>query len=349
MTGTLHVHLREKKKKNTELLLVNNKYRDDVNDNENVFFFFLFRNQQKKNQARFPLTSIQMSKKQRMKTYQQCVEKRNKNPSDKQRQKLCAEGYCTAKTLYSDYPSAYANGYASQVCKGQRKTFDGSLVVGNQKNPGTDQNLKRWFQEKWVNVCEEKKNGKYLPCGNSGPNSRKVARYCRPLHKLPGTKVVTVPELTKKEIGQLCDRKKQIVQKNGQSRTKKKLVLPPEILSRSRVPIPKQVRKTAAVGINLLKNGFKGGTSTGWARAKQLAGDRKISVADLKIMRAWFARHGPTASNGGTSYRGYKKWLKDGCPTTTQNKSKYRGAVAWLIWGGDAARDWVTKYFSLSK
>ena len=50
-------------------------------------------------------------------------------------------------------------------------------------------------------------------------------------------------------------------------------------------------------------------------------------------MRAWFARHGPDAKNGGTSYRGYRLFLE------TQRLG--RGAVAWECWGGDAAYLWL--------
>ena len=32
--------------------------------------------------------------------------------------KLCARGIAAAKKKYKKYPSAYANGYAVQVCKG---------------------------------------------------------------------------------------------------------------------------------------------------------------------------------------------------------------------------------------
>ena len=32
--------------------------------------------------------------------------------------KLCARGIAAAKKRYKKYPSAYANGYAVQVCKG---------------------------------------------------------------------------------------------------------------------------------------------------------------------------------------------------------------------------------------
>ena len=58
-------------------------------------------------------------------------------------------------------------------------------------------------------------------------------------------------------------------------------------------------------------------------------------------MRTWFARHGPDAKNGGTSYPGYLRWIEDGKPFTGKGKNKYRGAVSWLIWGGDAAYLWL--------
>ena len=39
--------------------------------------------------------------------------------------KLCARGKSAAKSKYKVYPSAYANGYAVQVCKGKIKGLDG--------------------------------------------------------------------------------------------------------------------------------------------------------------------------------------------------------------------------------
>ena len=39
--------------------------------------------------------------------------------------KLCARGKSAAKTKYDVYPSAYANGYAVQVCKGKKPGLDG--------------------------------------------------------------------------------------------------------------------------------------------------------------------------------------------------------------------------------
>jgi hypothetical protein len=39
--------------------------------------------------------------------------------------KLCARGKSAAKSKYDVYPSAYANGYAVQVCKGKKPGLDG--------------------------------------------------------------------------------------------------------------------------------------------------------------------------------------------------------------------------------
>ena len=106
---------------------------------------------------------------------------------------------------------------------------------------------------------------------------------------------------------------------------------------------PASVRREAKLGLRLHEAGFKGGTATGWNRARQLANSERIPIATLATMRAWYARHGPDAANGGTSYPGYLKWLNDGKPMkpTGSNHDDYRGAVAWLIWGGDAAYKWL--------
>jgi hypothetical protein len=39
--------------------------------------------------------------------------------------KLCSRGKSAAKAKYDVYPSAYANGYAVQVCKGKKPGLDG--------------------------------------------------------------------------------------------------------------------------------------------------------------------------------------------------------------------------------
>ena len=46
--------------------------------------------------------------------------------------KLCPRGYCTAKSKYSVYPSAYANGYASQVCSGKTPTMKDTPLMNTK-------------------------------------------------------------------------------------------------------------------------------------------------------------------------------------------------------------------------
>ena len=74
--------------------------------------------------------------------------------------------------------------------------------------------------------------------------------------------------------------------------------------------IPSSIRRHASIGKQMHLNGFEGGTQTGWDRADQLISG-SISNEVAVIMRAWFARHGPDAQNGGTSYKGYLEWLDD--------------------------------------
>lgn len=54
--------------------------------------------------------------------------KKSKKKSKKKKKKnttLCARGKNAAKAKYDVYPSAYANGYAVQVCKGKMPGLDG--------------------------------------------------------------------------------------------------------------------------------------------------------------------------------------------------------------------------------
>ena len=109
----------------------------------------------------------------------------------------------------------------------------------------------------------------------------------------------------------------------------------------SRFAIPDSVKREAKLGLDLRHAGYQGGTPTGWGRARQLIVQPSLDIQTLRTMRAWFARHGPGAANGGTSYRGYQRWINDGRPMSGQGSNKYRGAVAWLIWGGTSAYNWI--------
>ena len=112
-----------------------------------------------------------------------------------------------------------------------------------------------------------------------------------------------------------------------------------------RYKVPAAVKKEARLGLKMHNSGFKGGTTTGWNRARQLEKCEYVTGRTIKTMKAWFARHGPDAKNGGTSYPGYRRWVRSGKPSsagsTPKIKNNNRGAVAWLIWGGDPAYKWV--------
>ena len=47
------------------------------------------------------------------------------NEEKKTKNKLCSRGISAAKSKFDVYPSAYANGYAVQVCKGTMPGLDG--------------------------------------------------------------------------------------------------------------------------------------------------------------------------------------------------------------------------------
>lgn len=260
---------------------------------------------------------------------------------------LWARAKALAKSKFDVYPSAYANGYAVQVCKGTKEDFlgekypDTTYINKNYKKDKVNP-LQRWYNEQWVNVCEKGDGpGGYKLCGTGkGINDPQNYPYCRAYYKLPGTTVTTAQELTQEEIDIMCKAKRS--KKQGIDGKPTRVLLSENIPKGGSdyIEIPLDVQKEAKLGLELIKNGFDGGTQTGWDRGKQLAYDKKIDIKSLADMRTWFARHGPDAKNGGTSYPGYCEWVRDGKPTNNSSKN-YRGAVSWLIWGGNAAYQWL--------
>jgi len=85
--------------------------------------------------------------------------------------KLCAKGKAAAKRKFDVYPSAYANMYASKVCKGKVKAKKGGA-------------LKKWVNEEWVDIGAPKKDGKFQPCGRKkAKGSKRKYPKCVPLAK----------------------------------------------------------------------------------------------------------------------------------------------------------------------
>jgi len=55
--------------------------------------------------------------------------------------KLCARGKAAAKRKYKVYPSAYANGYAVQVCKGTKPGAGGKKKTASGYKKGKKKKL----------------------------------------------------------------------------------------------------------------------------------------------------------------------------------------------------------------
>lgn len=68
----------------------------------------------------------------------------------------------------------------------------------------------------------------------------------------------------------------------------------------------------------------RAGVSSGVARGEQLAAGSKVTLAEVKRMKAFFARH------DGERERNAR---------LTNERSPAN--IAWLLWGGDAGRQWA--------
>ncbi|MDF2640225.1 MAG: hypothetical protein K0R64_3209 [Novosphingobium lindaniclasticum] len=90
-----------------------------------------------------------------------------------------------------------------------------------------------------------------------------------------------------------------------------------------------RMASAARRGLRLRERFNRGGTQVGVERAHQLADRRELSVADVKSMHSFFARH---AVDKDTKTH---KWNSDSDPSA--------GFIAWLLWGGDAGKAWVDR------
>ena len=97
--------------------------------------------------------------------------------------KLCPRGKAAAKRKFDVYPSAYANMYASAVCSG-KVTPGGKKKKKKAAAKKTGGGLRKWVDEKWVDIGAPKKDGKFQPCGRkSAKGSKRKYPKCVPLAK----------------------------------------------------------------------------------------------------------------------------------------------------------------------
>lgn len=99
-------------------------------------------------------------------------------------------------------------------------------------------------------------------------------------------------------------------------------------MARGHTP-PKGVQKVGKRAVGWIEDGKAGRnfTDVGRHRAHQLAGGESLSDADVKKMKAYFARH-----EVDKDAEGFKRGSA-GFPSP--------GRVAWDAWGGDEGRRWV--------
>ena len=82
------------------------------------------------------------------------------------------------------------------------------VIISRSKQP-TNENLRKWFQDKWVNIGKKDKDGKHPPCGTSG-KKRGYAK-CVPASKARG--------MSKKEKESATRRKRAAQNKKGRGGT----------------------------------------------------------------------------------------------------------------------------------
>ena len=265
--------------------------------------------------------------------------------------RLCPVGYCSVKQQEGGW-SAYKSLQAKRICVGGAKGFRGEHVTQRASSParrarrkGGDR-LRRWVEEDWRNVCEADPEGAcgYKACGTgNGHEHPDRYPYCRPCKRVNEHTPRTVGEMSAALIAQMC-----------RAKHKAECVAPGatpthvDIADARRddddaVRVPHAVREEAQRALEMRAEGAGGATKTGWARAEQLASSEVVDARTLRDMRTWFARHGPDARNGGTSYgavtethptrSGYCRYREDGVANP--------GAVAWLMWGASPAYRWL--------
>ena len=129
--------------------------------------------------------------------------------------------------LVKEYKKAFKEKYGNKnpykTQKKSRKSTKKSRKSTKKSRKSTKNNLTRWFNEKWVNVCK-KKSGKYVPCGRKKSSMKKYP-YCRPLHRINSGTPMTVGEIKKKygskKLKEMCKRKNSKRDKKSMTYVKK--------------------------------------------------------------------------------------------------------------------------------
>lgn len=253
--------------------------------------------------------------------------------------KLCARGYCTAKQKFKVYPSAYANGYAAQVCNGTKPDFKGQTHKDYKGTKKIDSDLARWYREHWVNVCQRDSKGEYRPCGRkSAKLEAQSYPYCRPLYKLKGTSVKSVGELSQAELAQMCRRKRAIKPGVGGRPTR---VYVSDLI---RNPVTgRMVKADGRIGRQILQQGGGGGNMPNMKLVQQY---NKLKTKQRKIQHngKTVTLYAPEPSTSGR--KKLKVYVED--PTTGRIKLVHFGHRDYEDYTTHRDRDRRSNYCSRS-
>lgn len=92
-------------------------------------------------------------------------------------------------------------------------------------------------------------------------------------------------------------------------------------------PPPTEAVAAAVRGLALRERFGRGGTHVGLARGVRMAAGEPLPYAEVRVVSAWFARHGAQRRSA------VRPWGQDEDPSAAW--------IAWLLWGGDASREWA--------
>jgi uracil-DNA glycosylase len=96
--------------------------------------------------------------------------------------------------------------------------------------------------------------------------------------------------------------------------------------------IPKGVQEQAKIGLDMVKEFGRGGTSVGRATARTLSSGGKISPSKARHIARYFPRHEVDLKT-----QDAKDYLSGKSDKPTN------GIIAWKLWGGDAGKRWSEK------
>jgi hypothetical protein len=120
---------------------------------------------------------------------------------------LWSRSLAWARSKYKVCPSAYCNGAAAKRYKSK-----GGGWKKKSKNESVNEDLRRWFKEKWVDVSK-KVDGKHPPCGRKDADGKSYPK-CRPSKKVSSETPKVASSYDKDEKKKMTQQKRRAEKKD---------------------------------------------------------------------------------------------------------------------------------------